>query len=121
MSSPAQPRSGPDLSISFCGLSFKNPIIAASGTFGYGVEFEDIVALDKLGGFVVKGLSREPMAGFALPAVQVSSVPGHACAPGIAPEGAIEITDSFGHRGSWLGGRHRVLFVKSPAGLPSMC
>src|SRR5256885_17252279 len=63
MSSPAQPRSGPDLSISFRGLSFKNPIIAASGTFGYGVEFEDIVALDKLGGFVVKGLSREPMAG----------------------------------------------------------
>src|SRR5213082_760932 len=63
MSSPAQPRSGPDLSISFCGLSFKNPIIAASGTFGYGVEFEDVVTLDKLGGFVVKGLSREPMAG----------------------------------------------------------
>jgi dihydroorotate dehydrogenase (NAD+) catalytic subunit len=63
MSSPPQPRSGPDLSISFCGLNFKNPVIAASGTFGYGVEFEDIVALDKLGGFVVKGLSREPMAG----------------------------------------------------------
>lgn len=56
-------KSGPDLSISFCGISFKNPIIAASGTFGYGVEFEDIVALDKLGGFVVKGLSREPIAG----------------------------------------------------------
>ena len=54
---------GPDLSISFCGINFKNPVIAASGTFGYGVEFEDIVALDKLGGFVVKGLSREPMAG----------------------------------------------------------
>jgi dihydroorotate dehydrogenase (NAD+) catalytic subunit len=63
MSSPLQPRSGPDLSISFCGINFKNPVIAASGTFGYGVEFEDIVALDKLGGFVVKGLSREPMAG----------------------------------------------------------
>ena len=63
MSSPALPRSGPDLTISFCGLNFKNPIIAASGTFGYGVEFEDIVTLDKLGGFVVKGLSREPMAG----------------------------------------------------------
>jgi dihydroorotate dehydrogenase (NAD+) catalytic subunit len=56
-------RIGPDLSISFCGIDFKNPIIAASGTFGYGVEFEDIVALDKLGGFVVKGLSREPMPG----------------------------------------------------------
>jgi dihydroorotate dehydrogenase (NAD+) catalytic subunit len=63
MSSPALPRRGPDLSISFCGLNFKNPVIAASGTFGYGVEFEDIVTLDKLGGFVVKGLSREPIAG----------------------------------------------------------
>ncbi|HTK96347.1 MAG TPA: dihydroorotate dehydrogenase [Terriglobales bacterium] len=52
-----------DLSVSFCGLQFKNPVIAASGTFGYGVEFEDIVTLEKLGGFVVKGLSREPMAG----------------------------------------------------------
>src|SRR6202048_2416188 len=63
MNSPAQLRTGPDLSISFCGIDFKNPVIAASGTFGYGVEFEDIVALDRLGGFVVKGLSREPMAG----------------------------------------------------------
>src|SRR5262249_61284915 len=54
---------GSDLTVSFAGLSFKNPVIAASGTFGYGVEFEDIVALERLGGFVVKGLSREPMAG----------------------------------------------------------
>ena len=38
-------------------------MIAASGTFGYGVEFEDVVHLNKLGGFVVKGLSAEPMAG----------------------------------------------------------
>jgi dihydroorotate dehydrogenase (NAD+) catalytic subunit len=52
-----------DMGVEFCGLKFKNPVIAASGTFGYGVEFEDIVALHKLGGFVVKGLSREPMAG----------------------------------------------------------
>ena len=51
------------MSVEFCGLKFKNPVIAASGTFGYGIEFEDIVALNKLGGFVVKGLSREPMAG----------------------------------------------------------
>ncbi|MDT8070472.1 MAG: dihydroorotate dehydrogenase [Terriglobia bacterium] len=56
-------RGPPDMSIEFCGLKFKNPVIAASGTFGYGVEFEDIVTLNKLGGFVVKGLSREPMAG----------------------------------------------------------
>jgi dihydroorotate dehydrogenase (NAD+) catalytic subunit len=53
----------PDLSVSFCGIKFKNPVIAASGTFGYGIEFEDIVSLDKLGGFVVKGLSCEPMPG----------------------------------------------------------
>jgi dihydroorotate dehydrogenase (NAD+) catalytic subunit len=60
-SAPA--RGGCDLSVNFAGLRFKNPIIAASGTFGYGVEFEDIVSLDRLGGFVVKGLSREAMAG----------------------------------------------------------
>jgi dihydroorotate dehydrogenase (NAD+) catalytic subunit len=53
----------PDLSVSVAGIELKNPIIAASGTFGYGVEFEDIVHLDKLGGFVVKGLSKEPMTG----------------------------------------------------------
>ncbi len=52
-----------DLSVSFAGIELKNPVIAASGTFGYGVEFEDVVHLDKLGGFVVKGLSREPMIG----------------------------------------------------------
>jgi dihydroorotate dehydrogenase (NAD+) catalytic subunit len=52
-----------DLSVSIGEIQLKNPVIAASGTFGYGVEFEDIVHLDRLGGFVVKGLSKEPMAG----------------------------------------------------------
>jgi len=52
-----------DLSVTVAGIQLKNPIIAASGTFGYGVEFEDVVHLDRLGGFVVKGLSREPMIG----------------------------------------------------------
>jgi len=56
-------KSALDLSVSVAGIELKNPIIAASGTFGYGVEFEDVVHLDKLGGFVVKGLSREPMIG----------------------------------------------------------
>ncbi len=56
-------RSAPDLSVNVAGIPLKNPIIAASGTFGYGVEFEDVVHLAKLGGFVVKGLSREPMIG----------------------------------------------------------
>ena len=52
-----------DLSVSIAGIPLKNPILAASGTFGYGVEFEDVVELSRLGGFVVKGLSREPMIG----------------------------------------------------------
>ncbi len=61
----ASPQSGrnPDLSVTVAGIPLKNPVIAASGTFGYGIEFEDVVHLDKLGGFVVKGLSKEPMAG----------------------------------------------------------
>jgi dihydroorotate dehydrogenase (NAD+) catalytic subunit len=62
-SSDSGGRSPLDLSVTFAGIQLKNPIIAASGTFGYGVEFEDVVHLDKLGGFVVKGLSREPMIG----------------------------------------------------------
>ena len=53
----------PDLRVSFAGIELKNPIIAASGTFGYGLEFEDVVHLDRIGGFVVKGLSREPIIG----------------------------------------------------------
>lgn len=53
----------PDLRVTVAGIEFKNPILAASGTFGYGVEFEDVVHLDRLGGFVVKGLSKEPMIG----------------------------------------------------------
>jgi dihydroorotate dehydrogenase (NAD+) catalytic subunit len=53
----------PDLRVSLVGIELKNPVIAASGTFGYGVEFEDVVHLQRLGGFVVKGLSREPLIG----------------------------------------------------------
>ena len=53
----------PDLRVSFAGIELKNPVIAASGTFGYGVEFEDVVHLHRLGGFVVKGLSHEPIIG----------------------------------------------------------
>src|SRR5579862_3249388 len=59
--------SGVDLRVSVGSVHFKNPIIAASGTFGYGVEFADIVDLNRLGGIVVKGLSLEPMAGAPAP------------------------------------------------------
>ncbi len=67
MSPASSPHTGnpnnPDLRVSVAGLELKNPIIAASGTFGYGIEFDDIVHLDRLGGLVVKGLSAEPMTG----------------------------------------------------------
>ena len=53
----------PDLETQFCGLRLKNPVIASSGTFGYGLEFESIFDVTRLGGFVVKGLSKEPIAG----------------------------------------------------------
>ena len=66
--SPARGARGvPRMSVTVAGIQLKNPVIAASGTFGYGIEFEDVVHLDKLGGFVVKGLSREPMAGHPPP------------------------------------------------------
>ena len=56
-----------NLRVNVGSVSLKNPIIAASGTFGCGVEFAHLVDLDRLGGLVVKGLSREPMAGLPPP------------------------------------------------------
>src|SRR5580698_1931687 len=49
------------------GISFRNHVLAASGTFGYGIEFEKQVDLNRLGGIIVKGLSREPIEGNAAP------------------------------------------------------
>jgi dihydroorotate dehydrogenase (NAD+) catalytic subunit len=59
----------PDMFVHIAGIALRNPVIAASGTFGYGVEFDEILSLDKIGGFVVKGLSPEPMAGNATPRI----------------------------------------------------
>ncbi len=53
----------PRLAVSLCGIALQNPVLAASGTFGYGIEFERLLDLNALGGLVVKGLSREPMEG----------------------------------------------------------
>ena len=44
-----------DLNITINGLSLKNPVLTASGTFGYGTEFQDFIDLERLGGFIVKG------------------------------------------------------------------
>lgn len=56
-----------DLSVQLGALRLKNPIIAASGTFGYGFEFSHLLDLNQLGGFVTKGLSREPIHGAPAP------------------------------------------------------
>jgi dihydroorotate dehydrogenase (NAD+) catalytic subunit len=51
------------LAINLCGIELQNPVLAASGTFGYGIEFASLVDLNKLGGIVTKGLSREQIGG----------------------------------------------------------
>ena len=55
--------------VQFCGIPLESPVLAASGTFGYGVEFEEIVSLEKIGGFVTKGISLEPMSGNKAPRI----------------------------------------------------
>jgi dihydroorotate dehydrogenase (NAD+) catalytic subunit len=56
-----------DLSVQIGALRLRNPILAASGSFGYGLEFAHLVNLSRLGGFVTKGLSREPIEGAPAP------------------------------------------------------
>ncbi|MBW2616668.1 MAG: dihydroorotate dehydrogenase, partial [Deltaproteobacteria bacterium] len=55
--------SEPDLKVRIGPLKLKNPVLTASGTFGYGQEFSELVDLNELGGIVVKGLSLKPRAG----------------------------------------------------------
>jgi len=62
-------RHGTDMRVTIAGVEFANPVIAASGTFGYGTEFEEIVSLGRIGGFVTKGLSIAPMDGNAAPRI----------------------------------------------------
>lgn len=52
-----------DLSVELAGLRLRNPVMTASGTFGYGREFDPLVDLNRLGAIVVKGLSLKPTAG----------------------------------------------------------
>ncbi len=53
----------PDLRVSICGLELANPVMTASGTFGYGAEFARLTNLDQLGAMVVKGISLAPRPG----------------------------------------------------------
>jgi dihydroorotate dehydrogenase (NAD+) catalytic subunit len=59
----------PDLSIDFAGIRLKNPVLTASGTFGYGEEYADFVDLNKLGGVIVKGVSLKSIKGNRSPRI----------------------------------------------------
>lgn len=56
-----------DLSVSLNGLNLNNPVLTASGTFGFGVEFQDFIDLSRLGGFIVKGTTITPREGNPYP------------------------------------------------------
>lgn len=56
-----------DLNVKINGLHLKNPVLTASGTFGYGLEFADLVPLNELGGIIVKGTTLRPREGNAYP------------------------------------------------------
>lgn len=56
-----------DLSVNIAGLQLKNPVMTASGTFGYGLEFQDFVNLEEIGGIIVKGTTLVPRQGNAYP------------------------------------------------------
>ncbi len=56
-----------NLNVNLAGLELKNPVLTASGTFGYGTEFSDFIDLERLGGFIVKGTTLHPRQGNAYP------------------------------------------------------
>lgn len=58
-----------NLSVNICGVNFKNPVIAASGTFGFGKEFNEIYDIGVLGGVSTKGLTLEPRLGNPTPRI----------------------------------------------------
>jgi len=57
------------MKVTLAGIELASPVIAASGTFGYGIEFEEIISFERIGGFVTKGISLEPIAGHAAPRI----------------------------------------------------
>lgn len=58
-----------DLSVEICGVKLKNPVIAASGTFGFGREFDEVYDIGCLGGISTKGLTNEPRLGNPVPRI----------------------------------------------------
>ena len=59
----------PDMSVEVAGIKMRNPVMTASGTFGYGAEFGDYMNLESIGAMITKGLSLRPKAGNATPRI----------------------------------------------------
>src|SRR6266545_972813 len=59
----------PDMSVEIAGIRMRNPVMTASGTFGYGEEFSDYVDLEQIGAIITKGLSLKPRAGNPTPRI----------------------------------------------------
>lgn len=59
----------PDMTVNLAGIALRNPVMTASGTFGYGEEFAEYVDLETIGAFVTKGLSLKPRAGNPTPRI----------------------------------------------------
>jgi dihydroorotate dehydrogenase (NAD+) catalytic subunit len=64
-----QNKSDPDMRVNIGGIKMKNPVMAASGTFGYGREYAQLIPLNRIGALVVKGISLQPIKGNPTPRV----------------------------------------------------
>jgi dihydroorotate dehydrogenase (NAD+) catalytic subunit len=69
MKSTIKPATKPDMTVNLAGMKLRNPVMTASGTFGYGEEFAQYVDLESIGAFVTKGLSLKPRAGNPTPRI----------------------------------------------------
>jgi dihydroorotate dehydrogenase (NAD+) catalytic subunit len=80
------------MKVQFAGIELTSPVIAASGTFGYGIEFEEIVSLERIGAFVTKGISLEPIQGHPAPRI-IQTAAGMLNAIGLQNIGVAEFID----------------------------
>ena len=69
MKSAIKPATKPDMTVNLAGIPLRNPVMTASGTFGYGEEFAEYVDMESIGAFVTKGLSLKPRAGNPTPRI----------------------------------------------------
>ena len=83
----------PDMKVQFAGIELNSPVIAASGTFGYGIEFEEIVSLERIGAFVTKGISLEPILGHPAPRI-IQTAAGMLNAIGLQNIGVTEFIET---------------------------